>query len=273
MSDSLLSLDDITFSYDDGSSIISRLSLSIGCGQSIVLLGANGCGKSTLLKLLAGLLFPTSGRYLAWSREISESDLLNDAFGIFFRKNVGLLFQNSEVQLFNDSVFEEIAFTLRQLQESDESIHNRVDQLLERLNIKHLENRSPFALSGGEKKKVALASILAVNPEVILLDEPTAMLDPKSARIVTDIIIESKEARKTIITATHDLHIVSEVADKVVVLSETGQIMATGAPKEVLDNQGVLRAANLLHIHRHRHENQWHEHEHIHDYSHSHDHS
>jgi len=260
----LLELDMAWYDYAEGIPALAGVSLAVSAGERIVILGANGCGKTTLLKLLAGLLFPQRGTYRAFGREITERLLSRDRFGMFFRKEVGVLFQNVDAQLFNATVEEEIAFGPLQFHDPLEVVHRKVRESLDRFGLIGLAERPPFALSGGEKKKVALAAMLAVDPQVLLLDEPTNGLDPRSSRILVDLIMEAQERGKTVVTSTNDLHIVSEIAGRVVVLSEDRRVLASGTPESILQDRSILRAANLLHRHRHAHEGIWHEHEHEH---------
>jgi len=243
---------------------LAGLSLTVAPGERVVILGANGCGKTTLLKLMAGLLFPQRGRYRAFGREITEPLLSRDPFGLFFRKEVGVLFQNVDAQLFNPTVEDEIAFGPLQLNDPPEDVRRKVRESLERFGLRRLAARPPFALSGGEKKKVALAAMLAVDPQVLLLDEPTAGLDPRSSRILVDLILEAQGQGKTVVTSTNDLHIVPEIAGRVIVFGEDRRILASGTPEVILQDRAILRAANLIHRHRHAHEGVWHEHEHEH---------
>jgi cobalt/nickel transport system ATP-binding protein len=260
----LLELDMAWYDYAEGIPALAGVSLAVSAGERIVILGANGCGKTTLLKLLAGLLFPQRGTYRAFGREITERLLSRDRFGMFFRKEVGVLFQNVDAQLFNATVEEEIAFGPLQFHDPLEVVHRKVRESLDRFGLIGLAGRPPFALSGGEKKKVALAAMLAVDPQVLLLDEPTNGLDPRSSRILVDLIMEAQERGKTVVTSTNDLHIVSEIAGRVVVLGEDRRVLASGTPEAILQDRSILRAANLLHRHRHAHEGIWHEHEHEH---------
>ena len=260
----LLELESAWYDYAADIPALAGLSLAVVPGERVVILGANGCGKTTLLKLLAGLLFPQRGRYRAFGREITESLLSRDPFGSFFRKEVGVLFQNVDAQLFNPTVEDEIAFGPLQLKDSPDDVRRTVRESLDRFGLHGLAGRPPFALSGGEKKKVALAAMLAVDPQVLLLDEPTAGLDPRSSRILVDLILEAQGQGKTVITSTNDLHIVPEIAGRVVVFGEDRRILASGTPEAILQDRAILRAANLIHRHRHAHEGVWHEHEHEH---------
>jgi cobalt/nickel transport system ATP-binding protein len=260
----LLELNSAWYDYAPDIPALAGLSLTVAPGERVVILGANGCGKTTLLKLLAGLLFPQRGRYRAFGREITEPLLSRDPFGLFFRKEVGVLFQNVDAQLFNPTVEDEIAFGPLQLNDPPEDVRRTVGESLERFGLRRLAARPPFALSGGEKKKVALAAMLAVDPQVLLLDEPTAGLDPRSSRILVDLILEAQGQGKTVVTSTNDLHIVPEIAGRVVVFGEDRRILASGTPEVILQDRAILRAANLIHRHRHAHEGVWHEHEHEH---------
>lgn len=260
----LLELDSAWYAYADDIPALAGVSLTVSAGERVAILGANGCGKTTLLKVLAGLLFAQRGTYRAFGRDISERLLTRDRFGMFFRKEVGVLFQNVDAQLFNATVEDEIAFGPLQLGEPPDALRKKVRENLDRFGLQHVAARPPFALSGGEKKKVALAAMLAVDPGVLLLDEPTAGLDPRSSRILVDLILEAQDHGKTVVTSTNDLHIVSEIAGRVVVLGEDRRIAASGSPEAILQDRSILQAANLIHRHRHVHQGVWHEHEHEH---------
>ena len=270
----LLELDSAWYDYAPDIPALAGLSLTVAPGERVVILGANGCGKTTLLKLLAGLLFPQRGRYRAFGREITEPLLSRDPFGLFFRKEVGVLFQNVDAQLFNPTVEDEIAFGPLQLKDPPDDVRRTVRESLDRFGLRGLAGRPPFALSGGEKKKVALAAMLAVDPQVLLLDEPTAGLDPRSSRTLVDLILEAQGQGKTVVTSTNDLHIVPEIAGRVVVFGEDRRILASGTAEVILQDRAILRGANLIHRHRHAHEGVWHEHEHEHPgvfHTHAHD--
>jgi cobalt/nickel transport system ATP-binding protein len=270
----LLELDSAWYDYASDIPALAGVSLTVRAGERVVILGANGCGKTTLLKLLAGLLLPQRGGYRAFGREITESVLSRDGFGMFFRKEVGVLFQNVDAQLFNATVADEIAFGPLQFRDPPDAVRRKVEESLDRFGLRGLAARPPFALSGGEKKKVALAAMLAADPQVLLLDEPTAGLDPRSSRILVDLIVEAQAQGKTVVTSTNDLHIVPEIAGRVVVFGEDRRILASGTPEVILQNRAILRAANLVHRHQHAHGGVWHEHEHEHPgvfHSHPHD--
>jgi cobalt/nickel transport system ATP-binding protein len=238
------------FAYDSVPAV-NDLSLSIDAGTRVALLGANGSGKSTLLRMLDALYFPSSGSISFHGETLTEEKFEDDKFAFDFRRRVGLVFQNPDVQLFNPTVFDEIAFAPLQLNWPKAQIVSRVEQMLETMEIASLRDRPPHQLSGGEKKRVALASVLVLDPEVLLLDEPTAALDPRSQSQIIDLLIGWGETGKTVITATHDLGVVEDTADYCFVL-EKGRVAAQGLPEDVLADQELLTRANLIHAHRHR---------------------
>jgi cobalt/nickel transport system ATP-binding protein len=255
-----------SFQYD-GISAIRDLTLNISGGERTVLLGANGSGKSTLLRMLDGLCFPSHGSITAFGDPLTQHSLNNLEFNFNFRRRVGLVFQNPDAQLFNSTVFEEVAYSPLQLGWTREELHRRVEETLEFMGISHLRDRSPYRLSGGEKKRVAIASVIVLNPDVLLLDEPTATLDPRSTSQLVDLIQQWKGSTKTVITATQQLDIVEDIADRVLILKE-GSLLADGTPSQILSNTQLLLTTNLIHAHRHTHGNVIHAHPHLHRHSH-----
>lgn len=257
---------DVTYSYHEVTAL-DGLNLTIEPGQRIVLLGANGSGKSTLLSMLDGLHFPQKGSVAFRGEPLTENRLTGEV-EFDFRRRVALVFQNPDVQLFNPTVFDEVAFGPLQLRWAKEQIRLRVGEILERLEIVHLKDRSPHQLSTGEKKRVALASVLILDPEVLLLDEPTASLDPKSESQMIDFLVSCSGGRKTVVTATHDLDLVEDIADRCFVF-QRGQVVAQGTPAEILDDHALLLSTNLIHAHRHVHSSgELHSHPHRHGHGH-----
>lgn len=248
-------LNNVSYHYLSGEEALSDISLSVKQGDKVALLGANGCGKSTLLKILAGLLFPQQGTVHSFGEALNEENLAREEFSFTFRRRVGFVFQNSEAQLFNPSVWEEIAFGPMQMGIDTTEVFRRVDDVTAMLGLEPLRNRPPFKLSGGEKKKVAIASVLSVNPEVILFDEPTDGLDPRTQTWLIDLMKRLSDAGKTMLTATHNLDIVEEIADRVLVFSEDHRLAACGSPSEILDDRELLLKVNLVDekFHRHAH--------------------
>lgn len=260
---SLYELENVSYSYAGRFAALRGVSLRIEKGEKIAFLGPNGSGKSTLLRLMDGLIFADAGAVRFMERELSE-ELLRGAANRFFRKRVGFLFQNPEVQLFSPTVWEDVMFGPAQIGLKADEAAERAEKSLSLLSVGHLRDRAPHELSIGEKKRVAIAGVLALDPEVLLLDEPTAGLDPRSCRALIDIIAAAGEAGKTIITATHDLHLAGELADRAFVFGEEKSVIAEGNIGDILGNEERLREWNLAHIHRHRHEHGWHAHEHGH---------
>jgi cobalt/nickel transport system ATP-binding protein len=236
----------------DAVTALDQVSLSIEGGKRVALLGANGSGKSTLLRLLDALYFPDAGRISFHGQALDPHRFDDDRFAFEFRRRVGMVFQNPDVQLFNPTVFDEIAFAPLQLRWPRAEIVRRVDEMLDMMEIRHLKNRPPHRLSGGEKKRVAIASVLVLDPEVLLLDEPTAALDPRSQSQIIDLLIGWGDGSKTVITATHDLGLVEDIADYCFVL-RGGKVAAEGNPSDILRDVTILEQANLVHAHRHLH--------------------
>jgi cobalt/nickel transport system ATP-binding protein len=244
-------LNHVCYRYDEVAAL-ANVSLSIETGKRIALLGANGSGKSTLLRLLDALYFADTGSVLFHGCVLHADAFGQDEFAFDFRRRVGLVFQNPDVQLFNPTVFDEVAFAPLQLRWPKEQIVERVSSVLDLMDIGHLKSRPPHRLSGGEKKRVALASVLVLDPEVLLLDEPTAGLDPRSESQIIDMLIAWGDGARTVITATHDLGLVEDIADHCVLLHE-GKIAAEGEPGLLLRDQALLSRTNMVHAHRHRH--------------------
>jgi len=256
---------DVHFEYERVPAL-RGLSLNIAAGESIALVGANGSGKSTLLRLLDGLCFASQGSVLFCGTTLTPDRLQSDEFALPFRRRVALLFQNPDVQLFNPTVFDEVAFGPAQLQLPRQEILQRVEHALQLMRIEHLRDRPPYRLSGGEKKRVALASVIVLDPDVLLLDEPTSSLDPRSQSELIDLIQTWKSVSRTIVTATHQIEIVEDIADGVFVLEE-GKVAASGAAKEILSDFDLLLRANLVHAHRHSHDGVTHSHPHRHSHA------
>jgi len=255
-------LEDVSYNYLDGISALREINFTVAMGDRVVILGANGSGKSTLLKILDGLYFPTTGEVRAFGAPLTEK-ILQDG-GYAFRRRVGLVFQDPDVQLFSPTVWDEVAFAPLQLGLPREEVVARAEGALEALKIGSLRDRAPYNLSEGEKKKVALASILSLDPEVWLLDEPTANLDPRTTGWAIDFLLSLAERRKTLVVATHDLEIADVVARRLYVLGEDHRLAAQGSPHEILADEELLLRTNLVHQHRHLHAGVEHRHPHRH---------
>jgi cobalt/nickel transport system ATP-binding protein len=254
---------DLHYAYLERFTALEGVSFSMRRGERVALLGANGCGKSTLLKILDGLLFPDSGTFEAFGQPVTEENLEDEQFSMGFRSRVGFIFQNSDAQVFSPSVREEIAFGPLQLGFDPTKVDERVRDVLEMLQLDGIAERAPYQLSGGQKKKVAIASVLVMNPEVILFDEPTAALDPRTQQWLVELIVELNAAGKTILMATHDLDVLDVVADRCLVFSEDHRIVGEGTPAGLLADRRLLLSVNLIHEHDHAHGFEApHEHEH-----------
>lgn len=204
----IINLSHISYNYEEVSAF-NDISLEIYAGELIFFTGPNGCGKSTLFKLLNGLIFPTKGEYYFDNKKIDKNTLQDNIFTKNFHKRIGYIFQNPDVQLFNATVYDEIAFGPRQMNLNEEIIHQRVNELLIYLNIQHLQDRPPYHLSGGEQKKVALAAILALNPDVLMIDEPLNGLDNKTRQWFKEFLMDFIKANKTILISTHEQELLS----------------------------------------------------------------
>ena len=244
---------DLRHSYLGRFTALDGVSLAVHRGERLALLGANGCGKSTLLKVLDGLLFPDSGEFRAFGHAVTEDNLEDEQFSRGFRSRVGFIFQNSDAQVFSPTVREEIAFGPLNMGLSLAAVEERVDDTLRMLEIEQLADRAPYQLSGGQKKRVAIASVLAMNPEVLLFDEPTAALDPRTQQWLIELMIELSAAGKTIVLATHDLDTLPVLADRCLVFSEDHRIAADGPPEMLLTDRDLLLSTNLIHAHSHTH--------------------
>ncbi|MGZ4149617.1 MAG: energy-coupling factor ABC transporter ATP-binding protein [Actinomycetota bacterium] len=249
----VLVCEDLHYAYLERFTALDGVSLEVRQGEKVAMLGANGCGKSTLLKILDGLLFPDRGTFRAFHEEVTEDNLEDEQFSMGFRSRVGFIFQNSDAQVFSPTVREEIAFGPLQMGWESDKIEQRIDDVSRMLEILDLADRAPFQLSGGEKKRVAIASVLVMNPEVLLFDEPTAALDPRTQGWLVELIAELNHAGKTIVMATHDLDILDVVADRCLVFSEDHRIVAEGPPGVVLEDRDLLLRVNLIHDHTHIH--------------------
>jgi cobalt/nickel transport system ATP-binding protein len=245
----MIELRNVWFSYD-GEFVLKDINLKVEKGERIVVLGINGSGKSTLLKLLNALLFPTKGTYLYKGKNIEKNAFKDKNFIKAFRKEVVLLFQNPDAMLFNPTVYDEIAFGLRQLGFEEKVVKERVLYWAEIFGLTKYLNKPPFILSGGQKQKLCLACLLVLEPEVLLLDEPTANLDPKSTGWLIDFLNGLKGI--TTITSTHNLSLAPELGNRLIVLREGGSIIYDGEAEAFLKDQEKLIKAGLVHKHKDR---------------------
>ena len=220
----IINLSHISYNYEEVSAL-NDISLEIYAGELIFFTGPNGCGKSTLFKLLNGLIFPTKGEYYFDNKKIDKNTLQDNISAKSFHKRIGYIFQNPDVQLFNATVYDEIAFGPRQMNLNEEIIHQRVNELLIYLNIQHLQDRPPYHLSGGEQKKVALAAILALNPDVLMIDEPLNGLDNKTRQWFKEFLMDFIKANKTILISTHEQELLSLPHSRIIKFNDEHTIL------------------------------------------------
>lgn len=240
--DNIIEVKNVTFEYSDSeqkNTVIENFSVNIERGSFTVILGHNGSGKSTLAKLLNGLYKPASGEVLVDG--ISTLDEQNE---IEIKRRVGMVFQNPDNQLVASIVEEDVAFGPENLGLSPESIRSRVDEALKSVGMYEFRESTPHRLSGGQKQRIAIAGIIAMKPECIVLDEPTAMLDPKGRReIISTIERLNREEGITVVLITHFME-EAENADRAIVMSD-GVILADSTPKEVFSNVALLKSVGL----------------------------
>jgi len=230
----MLSITDLTVEYADGTRAIDAVRFSLEAGANVALIGANGAGKTTLLLALVGVL-PAANGEIRIGETLLEKKTLRQV-----RSRIGLVFQNPDDQLFMPSIFEDIAFGPRSYGYEESETSTRVNAALSHLGIEHLSNRSPLKLSAGEKRLAAIATVLAMNPEFLLFDEPTAFLDPKARRNLTTILSDLPQGK---LIATHDLAFAGETCSRVLLL-QNGILIADGG-KELLHDFAKLESAGL----------------------------
>jgi cobalt/nickel transport system ATP-binding protein len=257
----MIELEGIGFQWPDGPGVLSDLTFGVEPGEKVVILGANGCGKTTLLKLLNGLLFATSGSYRYRGDLVSKRLTRSGPWANRFRREMVLLFQHPEAMLFNPTVADEIGYGPRQLGLAD--CEQLIHQWADRLGLTPLLQKAPYSLSGGEKKKVALAALLAIEPICLLLDEPIANLDPRSSGWVVDYLLKTQA---TVIITTHNLSMAAELGERCLIMDEQGRLCFDGPVKQALGDMALLQRANLVHRHHHRHGGFSHTHPHVHDW-------
>ncbi len=266
----IISLKNINYSYYGKIPALKNINLSINKGEMFSIIGLNGSGKSTLLHIINALIFPDSGNVLFDGSPVTEKSLADKSFGIQFRQRMGYIFQNPDIQLFCPTVFDELLFGPLQLNLSLDEAKERAEQTLSYLGIGYLRERPVYMLSGGEKKRVAIASVLTMNPDILLVDEPLSSLDPKTQTFFIELLLELNQAGKTIIFTTHQLDLIEHLQPRVAVLSEEHTIRKTGTASEILDDQELLISVNLIHEHIHKHGKEEHKHYHSHYVFHKH---
>lgn len=225
----------LNFSYPDGHEAIRNLSFTIYHGESVGVIGANGAGKSTLLQLIMGILMPDSGEIVIGDIQLTKKTLR------MIRERVGMVFQDPNDQLFMTTVRDDVAFGPRNYRLEETEITNRVNDALAQVGISHLVDRAPFRLSGGERRVAAIATVLSMKPDILIMDEPTSSLDPLSRRRVMGILNGFKHTK---IITSHDLDMIFATCQRVIAIKD-GSIAADGNASDILQNQLLLEQCGL----------------------------
>ena len=235
-----LSTKNLSYTYPDGTHALKNVNMEIIKGQKVAIMGPNGAGKSTLFSHFNGLTEPTSGHIeLDGKRMKYDKDTLLEV-----RQKVGIVFQDPNDQLFAPTVKEDVAFGPMNLGLSYEEVSKRVDEALELVGMEKFKDKTPHHLSGGQQKRVAIAGIIAMRPEIMILDEPTAGLDPEGVEKVLNILNNLNKEGMSIVISSHDIEMVNEFAQKIFVLNE-GKILASGNKEEIFSNKELLKKAHL----------------------------
>lgn len=232
----MLEIKNLNYSYPDGKKALKDINIKIDDNETIGIVGANGAGKSTLIKTIVGIFLTDQGEIIVDGEKVTKKTLNS------IRKKVGVVFQNPDDQLFMNKVYDDIAFGPRNYNFTEEEVKEKVERVMKNLDIEKLSERSPNNLSGGEKRKVAIATVLSMEPSIILFDEPTSFLDAKGKRMLIETL---KNINTTKIIATHDLDMVKDICERVIVLKE-GKIMADGNPKEIFSDIDFMEKCELV---------------------------
>lgn len=235
MSHHITEVKDLHYVYPDGHKAINGITFRIRHGESVGIIGANGAGKSTLLMLLMGVLLPCQGEARVGEIKVTKKTLP------LIRQRMGMILQDPDDQLFMTTVYDDVAFGPRNYKLEEAEVEKRVNQALEMVGILHLKDRAPFKLSGGEKRAAAIATVLSMQPDILVMDEPTAALDPKSRRRVIRLL---QSFDHTKIIATHDLDMVLELCERTIVIKD-GEIALDGPTAEILANAELMEACGL----------------------------
>lgn len=238
MNEPILQVNDLHYSYGDHQMALDGVSVSIYPGERIAVIGSNGAGKSTFFLNINGVLSPEHGEIFYRGTKITKKTLPE------LRKNIGIVFQDADNQIIASSVRAEVSFGPMNLKLPRDEVVRRVDLAMEYMNIMEYGDRPPHYLSGGEKKRVAIADIIAMEPDVIIFDEPTAALDPLNAAMLEDVLEKLSAEQKTLLISTHDVDFAYRWAERVLVFCD-GQIIADGTPLSVFRNDEVVKRASL----------------------------
>lgn len=234
----ILQIKDLCYSYDSEKIALNNINLDIYKGEKIAVMGSNGAGKSTFFLNMNGVLKPSYGDIIYKGKKITKKDL-NE-----LRKNVGIVFQDADNQIIASTVLAEVSFGPMNLKLPKDEVEKRVYEALQYMNITEFKDRPPHYLSGGEKKRVSIADIIAMKSEIIIFDEPTAALDPLNAEMLEDVLEKLSDENKTLLISTHDVDFAYRWAERIVVFTD-GEVIADSTPLEVFKNNDILKRANL----------------------------
>ncbi|MBF0119214.1 MAG: ABC transporter ATP-binding protein [Desulfobacterales bacterium] len=235
MSHHIIEVNDLHYTYPDGTSALSGISFRITHGESVAIVGANAAGKSTLLLHLNGFITPNIGKIRIGDFSLTKKTLP------MIRRTLGMVFQDPDDQLFMPTIYDDVAFGPINLGLSKEDVHNKVLDALSSVGILHLKDRPPYRLSGGERRAAAIATVIAMSPDILVMDEPTSNLDPKSRRNLIELL---KTFKHTKIIATHDLDMAVDLCERVIVM-HNGKIVADGSIMEIFQNDSILFSSHL----------------------------
>lgn len=236
----MFKINNLTYKYEKKSIALDNIDMDFSNGNIIGIIGSNGSGKSTLFMNLVGILQPTEGKI-----KFKEKDIKYDKKSLYkLRKDVGIVFQDPDKQIFYSKVYDDIAFALRNIGIDEDTIRIRIHKALEDVNGLDFKNKPVHFLSYGQKKRVAIASVIAMENEIVLLDEPTAGLDPVSTRLIVDIIKRLSDSNVKVVISSHDMNLIYEICDYVYVLNK-GTITNHGCTKDVFINEDKINQAGL----------------------------
>ncbi|MCX8182413.1 MAG: energy-coupling factor ABC transporter ATP-binding protein [Candidatus Methanomethyliaceae archaeon] len=234
----IIEIRNLEYTYAGNIKALTDISFDVFEGERLAILGPNGAGKSTLTLLMAGLLRPVEGHVKVFGKDTRSREFEN------IRRDIGVVFQDPDDQLFNNTVFDDVAYGPRSLGMDENEVKRHVDEALKIMGISHLSDRSPHRLSYGEKKKVAIATTIVMKPKILLLDEPTANLDPKSKNELLTLLKDINREGTTIVLTTHDVEILPDFIERAILMIG-GRILASGITREMLYEEQLLRKVSM----------------------------
>ncbi|NFE94289.1 energy-coupling factor ABC transporter ATP-binding protein [Clostridium botulinum] len=238
LNEAILKVRNLNYKYNNEKIVLSNINIDIYEGEKVAILGSNGAGKSTFFLNINGVLTPKSGDIIYKGKKISKKEL-NE-----LRKNIGIVFQDADNQIIASTVLAEVSFGPMNLKLPKEEVKERVEEALSYMNLTEFKNRPPHYLSGGEKKRVSIADIIAMQSEIIIFDEPTASLDPLNAIMLEEVLKKLSEEKKTLLISTHDVDFAYRWAERVIVFAN-GEIIADGTPLQIFKDDKIIKCANL----------------------------